>query len=250
MPPQRPSCRTEERTDVTVKWLLSRLRAVPWWGWALGIAYFILQYGMYRLGAWLSVVIGTVSYAFECKIPLIDDLIPIVPVFSLPYLFSYVFWIFGPIAVSLTKKRNFVNYITGLSLAYVIGFLFFVFLPTYMDRVKEGLMEFSGGSGPFDRLLAVIYAADGSERAFNLFPSYHCLISLYCYLGVRKQPEISRGFRIYSLIMTVLICLSTVLTKQHYIIDIAGGLAISVLCYLLIGRLDPGRKYDLSQEDR
>ena len=49
--------------------------------------------------------------------------------------------------------------------------------------------------------------------AFNLFPSYHCLISTYCYLGVRKQPEISRGFRIYSLVMAALIGLSTLLTK-------------------------------------
>lgn len=233
-----------------MRWFLGRLKAVPWWGWVLGFVYFALQYGMYRLGAWLSVVIGTVSYAFECKIVPIDDLIPLIPVFSVIYLYSYFFWICGPIAASLTKKRNFVNYITGLSLAYVIGFLFFVFLPTYMDRVKEGLMAFDSGSGLFKKLLSVIYAADGSEKAFNLFPSYHCLISLYCYLGVRKQPEISRGFRIYSLVMTILICLSTVFTKQHYIIDTVGGLGIAILCDLLIRRLDPGRKYDASLPSR
>ncbi|MBR6950342.1 MAG: phosphatase PAP2 family protein [Oscillospiraceae bacterium] len=231
-----------------MKQFIKKIRSVPWWGWVLGVVYFCLQYGIYRLGAWLSTVTGTVAWAFECKIPPIDDLIPIVPAFSVIYLYSYVFWIFGPIAASLTKKRNFVNYITGLSLAYVVGFLFFVFLPTYMDRVKEGLMAFDGSSGLFHRLLAMIYAADGSERAFNLFPSYHCLISLYCYLGVRKQPEISLGFRIYSLVMTVLICLSTVLTKQHYIIDVAGGLAIALLCWRLMGRLDPGRKYAVDSE--
>ena len=221
-----------------------QVRAVPRWGWAFGFVYFGLQYGMYRLGDWLSRVLGTIERAFPCKIPALDDLIPVVPVFAAIYLFSYVFWICGPIAVSLTKRRNFVNYIVGLSLAYLIGFLFFVFMPTYMDRAAEGLMAYTGQTGFFERLLETIYAADGSQYGFNLFPSYHCLISAYCYLGVRKQPEISKGFRAYSLVMAILISLSTVLTKQHYVVDIPGGWIIAVGCYLLMNRLDPGRRWE------
>ena len=217
-----------------------QIRRVPWWGIAAGIGYFALQYGMYRLGDLLSKVSGRKEHAFECKIPAIDDRIPIVPVWSVIYLYSYIFWIMGPMAVSLTKKKNFINYICGLSLSYVIGFLFFVFMPTYMDRTKEGLMEAAEQPGPFNRLLKVIYAADGSEKAFNLFPSYHCLISTYCYLGVRHQPEISAGFKAYSLLTAVLISLSTVLTKQHYIIDVPGGVAIAVGSYALMNKLDPG----------
>lgn len=220
-----------------------KIKSIPRWGWIVGFVHFGLQYGMYRLGDWISRLTGTIERAFPPKIPF-DDLIPIIPVFAVIYLFSYVFWICGPIAVSLTKKRNFVNYIVGLSLAYLIGFLFFVFLPTCMDRSREGLMEVASRPGLFNWLLSIIYGADGSGMAFNLFPSYHCLISLYCYLGVRKQPEISKGFRIYSLIMTVLICLSTVFTKQHYVLDIAGGLGISLLCYWLVGIWDPGKKYE------
>lgn len=222
---------------------IEQIKKIPWWGWVLGFVYFGLQYGMYRLGDFLSRVLGTISGAICPKIPVIDDLIPIIPVFAVIYLFSYVFWICGPIAASLTKKRNFINYIVGLSAAYVMGFLFFVFAPTYMDRASEGLMEQAMKPGFFNGLLATIYAADGSNLAFNLFPSYHCLISLYCYLGVRKQPEISRGFRAYSLIMAILICFSTVFTKQHYFIDIVGGLGISIICYNIINRIDPGKKY-------
>ena len=229
--------------DAMVSKAMETIKRIPWWGWVFGFVYFGLQYGMYRLGDLLSRVFGTISGAICPKIPMIDDLIPIIPVFAVIYLFSYVFWICGPIAVSLTKKRNFINYITGLSLAYIIGFLFFVFVPTYMDRAAEGLMEQASKPGLFNGLLATIYAADGSNLAFNLFPSYHCLISLYCYLGVRRQPEVSRGFRAYSLIMAILICLSTVFTKQHYFIDIVGGLGISVICYLIVNRIDPGRKY-------
>ena len=222
--------------------VIKRIRSIPWWGWAAGVFYFGLQYGMYRLGAFLSNVLGTVSYAIDCKIPVLDDMFPVVPAFAVIYVFSYIFWICAPIAVSLTGKKHFINYIAGLTLAYIIGFLFFVFLPTYMDRVEENLMEIASRPGFFNGLLATIYEADGSSLAYNLFPSYHCLISIYAYLGVRKRPEISFGFRAYSLIMAALICLSTMLTKQHYIIDFFGGAAISIICYNLMIKLDPGKE--------
>ena len=221
---------------------LKKIKAVPWWGWVFGIVLFILNFVFYRFGAYLSRVLGTVSYAFECKIPAIDDLTPLIPIFVLPYVYSYIFWICGPVAVSLTKKRNFINYLCGFMLAYIVGFIIFVFCPTYMDRVKEGLMAVAERPGIFNQLLAGVYAADGGEMAFNLFPSYHCLISVYCYLGVRKQPEISRGFKLYSLIMAILICASTQFTKQHYILDVVGGVGIAVVCYILMNKLDPGKK--------
>lgn len=223
---------------------MQTLKKIPKWGWLVGLLYFVLQYSMYRLADFLSRVTGTINWAFCPKIPAIDDAIPLLAPFVVIYIFSYVFWICGPIAVSLTSRRNFTNYIIGLSCAYVVGFLIFLFAPTFMDRGAEGLMEAAAGPGLFNKLLSVVYSSDGSQLAFNLFPSYHCLISLYCYLGVRRQPEISRGFRIYSLIMTVLICMSTVFTKQHYAIDIVGGLSISLLCYFVVGKLDPGKKLE------
>lgn len=219
-----------------------KIKAIPWWGWTLGFVYFGLQYGMYRLGDFLSAVIGTKANAWCPKIPFIDDMFGVVPIFVVIYVFSYIFWICGPIAVSLTKKSNFINYIIGLSAAYIIGFCIFVFFPSYMDRTAEGLMNVSTGDGIFGSMLSTVYASDGSAIAFNLFPSYHCLISLYCYLGVHKQPEISKGFRTYSAIMVVLICMSTLFTKQHYILDMVGGLSISIICYLAVKKINPGER--------
>lgn len=222
--------------------LKNLLRSIPRWGYATGVAYIALSYAMYRMGNYLSIVTGSAAHAHEVKIPVIDDMIPLVPVFVIPYILSYVFWIMGPIAVSQTRKRNFVNYIFGLTMAYVIGFLFFWISPTYMDRASEGVLSVAAQPGLTHRLLGFIYAADGNRYGFNLFPSYHCLISIYCWLGVRNQPEISKGFQAYSLIMAVLICMSTVLTKQHYIIDVVGGVGISLLCYILMNKLDPGSR--------
>ena len=67
--------------------------------------------------------------------------------------------------------------------------------------------------------------------------------SLYCYLGIRGRAEIPAGFRVYSLVITALICLSTLFTKQHYVMDVAGGLLVAAGCYALSQRLDPARHF-------
>ena len=222
--------------------LKQRLGEVPRYGWVLGVFYLAFQYGLYLLADLLSHVLGTIDHAFVPKIPVLDDMIPVVPAFIVIYLFSYVFWVFGPIIASLTEKRNFLNYMIGLTAAYLIGFLIFVFAPTYMDRTAEGLTEIAAQPGIFQQWMAIVHAADGGNLAFNLFPSYHCLSSLYCYLGIRKREEVSRGIRVYSVIMTILICCSTVLTKQHYLPDVAGGLGIALVCYLIVQKVDPAGK--------
>ena len=227
-----------------MKQFIDKVKRIPWWGYFAGIGFFALQRLMYRLGDFISRITGTIDHAFACKIPFIDDMIPVVPVFIVIYVYSFIFWICGPIAVSITRKKNFVNFCVYMLLAYFVGFLFFAFVPTYMDRVAEGLMKVGENKDIFSKLLFTIYQADGGEMAFNLMPSYHCLISACCYFGVRKQEEISRGFQNYSLIMTVLICISTLFTKQHYIIDVVLGLLIAWLCYVLVEKLDPGRKFE------
>ena len=226
-----------------MKHLLRQLRAIPRWGWVFGIGLILFQYSFYLTGSFLSGALGTAAHALVCKIPAIDDRIPLLPVFVLVYVYSYPFWICGAAAVSLTGKRNFVNFLCGITLAYLIGFLFFVFLPTRMDRTAEGLLEGARKADPWVGLLRLVYAADGSTVGFNLFPSFHCLSSAFCWLGVRGRPEISRGFRLYSLVMALLISASTVLTKQHYFIDIPGGWALALLCWLLMQRLDPGSRW-------
>ena len=229
--------------------LFKKIKMVPWWGWVSGIVFFILQRLFYDFGFYLSKSLGTISRAFECKIPVIDDLIPVIPVFTVIYLFSYIFWIMAPIVASLTEKNNYVNYLIGLFMAYLIGLLFFIFVPTYMDRVKEGLLVIVDKPGIFNLMLKTVYENDGKEIAYNLLPSYHCLISAYCYLGIRNREEISKGFRVYSLVMAILVCLSTIFTKQHYIIDVISGVGISLVCYIITTKLNIADKL-LNREKR
>lgn len=222
------------------------IRKLPLWGIISGPVILALQYGIYLLGELISHLTGTDQWAFACKIPALDDRIPLVPAFILIYVLSFIFWIGDYIIISLTGKRNYINFLYVLVVCYAICFLCFVFMPTYIDRVAEGGIATSLQPGLINWILAFIYRFDGWETGRNLLPSLHCLASVVCYLFVRKRPEITRGFRVYTFIGAILICLSTVFTKQHYIIDVFAGVALAIISYCLISRLDPGRKYEMA----
>lgn len=206
----------------------------------IGVAYVLLQGILYGLALFLSRLIGTSSLAFCPKIPIIDDVFPVIPVFILIYLASFAFWSIGIAAVSFTGRKRFINYLIGLTLANYLTFLILLALPTYMDRAAEGLTQYASRPDILSRILTFVYRIDGSEYGHNLLPSYHCMTSVYCYLGVRKRPEIHRGYRIFTLIMSLLVCLSTLFTKQHYIIDSVSGICVAILSYAVVFTADPG----------
>ena len=90
----------------------------------------------------------------------------------------------------------------------------------------------------WDQALRFVYSIDQSA---NLFPSIHCLVSWFCYIGIRHQKKIPVWYQRFSLVFAILVCISTQVTKQHYIIDVFGGIILSEVCYLI------GRKTNLYQ---
>lgn len=215
-----------------MKMFLKKVKSVPLYGWAAGVFFLVFEYGLYLLANWIANTTGTINWSFAPKIPVIDDNIPFVGFFVVFYIYSYFFWICGPASVSLTGKENFRKFCFALVASFLAGFVFFVFMPTCMDRVAENIYTYAETTpGVIGWLLRFAYYNDGGTVAYNLFPSYHCLISACCYLGVRKRPEISKGYKIYVFVMTVLICMSTVFIKQHYFMDIVGGLAVPAVCF-------------------
>ena len=231
-----------------MKSIVSFFRSIPLYGWLLGGGHLLGGYALYLLADPLRRALGTDRWAFIPKLPVLDDLTPLIPVFVVIYIFSYVFWVCGTAAVSLTGKQHYINYLWGLLASLLVGFLFFVFAPTYIDRVAEGAMAEVQKPGLFRWMLGFIYRSDGGNLGYNLFPSLHCQSSLYCYLGVRKRPEIPGWFRRYTLVMVVLICLSTLFTRQHYCMDVVSGLAVAAICYALAQKLDPGRHFTKNKE--
>lgn len=207
----------------------------------IGIVYLILQHAFYLLGHYFATWIG-----FEPFFPKIslDYLIPIVNIFIIPYVWAYAFWAIQPMVVSNCEKQHFADYMAANLIACVAGTLALAFFPTYMDRVEEGLYLVSENPTFFEKLRLFWYSLDGSRMAYNLLPSFHCINSTLCYLGVAKRKEIPLWFRIYSLITAILIFAATVFVKQHYILDVITGIPLGIIAFVLAKKFHLGRIFN------
>lgn len=208
--------------------LISRLKQIPWWGYVAGLVSVGVQSLFYYLSNLITNALGTTAISTKT---IIDNYIPLIPVFAIVYVYSFIFWVTTPAVVTLAGKQQFKKFAIGQLIAYFVGFVIFTCMPTFMNRADEGILEYAENG---HWLLKIIYSVDGGEYAFNLLPSYHCLTSVYCYLGVRKQKGISKWYKIYALTLAILICMATVFIKQHYFLDLVVGVGISILTYIAV----------------
>jgi membrane-associated phospholipid phosphatase len=74
----------------------------------------------------------------------------------------------------------------------------------------------------------------GMDAPYNLLPSLHAALMLI--LADVYLQHTRNGLRVAIFIWFALIALSPVLTYQHHLIDIAGGLALGLLCFLLFSQ--------------
>lgn len=213
---------------------------VKLYGVIIGLVSLALQHGIYLFAHGVATLIGIPP--FLPKIDVIDNAFIVTPIFIVPYVWAYAYWAMGPMAVSKCSASHFKNFMAAYLFSCVVGAIILIFAPTYMDRVAEGLYE--TGDGFFDKLMQFWYSLDGSEMAYNLLPSFHCINSTICYLGVMGRKEIPLWYRIYSLVLTLLIFLATMFVKQHYILDVISGALIAVVVYFICIRVNAGRIFD------
>ena len=127
-----------------------------------------------------------------------------------------------------SEQKPLLSVCTGGSYVESDMWLFFLVVPT--TNVRPHLQS----TDIFAFLLKMVYVTDAPTR---LFPSIHCLVSWFCYIGLRGQKSIPKWYQTVSLIFAILVCVSTQVTKQHYVIDVLGGIAIAEFCYWISGKI-------------
>lgn len=152
-----------------------------------------------------------------------DDRIPFVPFFVFPYFawFLLVAGVFLWLVFDRSQGRRIDRHTTAIVLAMAVSALIFLVFPTHVPRP-----ELTGGDLP-TRLVRVIYAAD---EPYNCFPSLHVAIALINGLALFRYGPHRIWFRLSVTLLVILIILSTILIRQHYLPDLAGGLALALIC--------------------
>ena len=75
------------------------------------------------------------------------------------------------------------------------------------------------------------------DKPANLLPSIHCMNSWFCYIAVRGRKDIPCWYRIFSFVFAWLIALSTVLIRQHVVVDIAAGFLLAEAMWQFYGKM-------------
>ena len=163
---------------------------------------------------------------YDLSLP-IDAAVPFLPWTVSIYFFGcFIFWFFLYRRVAALPRQTADRFFCANLLGKIICIFFFVFLPTGITRPE--LTE----PGFWNLFLRLVYRLDDP---YNLFPSLHCFIAWLCWTGIRGNRQVSALWRVSALLMGIIVCISTLTTRQHVILDVAGGILLSELCWLLAG---------------
>jgi membrane-associated phospholipid phosphatase len=152
------------------------------------------------------------------------DRLPLLPAFTSVYLGVHVFSMIPYCA--LPESRLLRRYLLGNMLIILVSAIAWVTLPVRLDRPP---FDFDApGFGTW--LLRGVYRWDPTT---NCFPSAHCAIAIYSAIALRFA---STRLFVWGAFSAALICLSTILTKQHYVADVAGGAVLAALAAWAVKR--------------
>ena len=136
------------------------------------------------------------------------------------YLSEYPFMVLALWLGTDDRERSRLFY--AFILAATIGLAIFILWPTAVAR------ESPGSDGVTGLLWRWLYSVDTPA---NALPSLH--VANTC-LAAACLRRCGGAWRMIAPVWTVLIVLSTLTTKQHYAIDIAGGIALAAVCFVVV----------------
>lgn len=145
----------------------------------------------------------------------VDRLVPFLPWTVLIYLGCFPWW--ALVYLHMARQKTAYRFFCADFLAKGVCFLCFILLPTTNLRPEVV------GTALWDYLLRLVYAVDAPT---NLFPSIHCMVSWLCWIGLRGEasPALVRNG---SLLLAIAVCISTLCTRQHVLLDVAAGILLA-----------------------
>ena len=165
----------------------------------------------------------------------LDDYIPFLDFFVIPYVMWYPFLLVAGLGLMFRDIPGLKRYVWFMIAGFGFSMLFCIAFPNGQDLRPASFAH----ENFFTWLLGRVYAADTNT---NVLPSMHVIGCTAACIGVFRSPPLRR-WRLPILVAAILICLSTLYTKQHYIPDVFGGVAIPVVVYMIVEKANPGKRW-------
>ncbi len=152
----------------------------------------------------------------------LDDLIPFLPIFALPYFSAYVLG--NGAYLFLREDANFTRILLGYLLIYLLSNISYLLLPTRVER-REQLTPDTASTHILARFQHL-------SKPFNNFPSMHVSYCLFSARVFATYADNKWGGVL--LAWAGLVALSTLFTKQHHLLDVAAGALLATLAYWVV----------------
>jgi membrane-associated phospholipid phosphatase len=156
-------------------------------------------------------------YYFKTKF---DSRIPLIPITVWLYIafFPYIF----STTIILWNSPLFNQYMVSSIIAGLFGIIIWYLFPNGVIRPKIPIIKSLS-----QKILTKIYHHDHDTNGFPSSHVYNTLITTY-FLTLQYQ-----NLKYPLWLLATAITISTVTTKQHYIVDILGGILVTILAILI-----------------
>lgn len=156
----------------------------------------------------------------------IDTKIPFNIWFMIPYCLWYILIFIVPYFLYKKDKDNFIRYIYSYIICTLIANIIFIVYPTTVARPEitgKGILEF---------ITSFIFKIDNPPM--NCFPSLHCAMSMLFILFILEIKNVKKNVKITITLISILIMISTLYTKQHVFIDLISGVILAIITYIIV----------------
>ncbi len=190
-------------------------------GWILSYLFFYM--------AWFAYLEHTVTRRFHVVHMALDDYIPFVEVFIVPYLLWFGYVALAMVYLFFTNAQDFYK----LCIFLFVGMTVFLLISTFYPNGHYLRPRVFERDNIFITLVKGLYIVDTPT---NLFPSIHVYNSIGVHLSVihseqlREKKWIRRG----SFVLMILIVASTMFLKQHSVFDVITGCITALVMYTLV----------------
>ncbi len=177
---------------------------------------------------WLEHVVTTKYTVIHLTL---DDYIPFCEIFVIPY-FLWFAYIFLAVAYFFFKDRSEFYRITAfLFIGMTICLITYTIWPNGHDLRPN--LDTLGRSNIFTKIMGWLYSTD---TCTNVCPSIHAFNSIGACIAIYRSRHLKEKhiLRIGTLVLTILICMSTVFLKQHSIFDVACACLLSLIMYVIV----------------
>lgn len=165
----------------------------------------------------------------EIRLAIIDDCIPFVEAFIVPYLLWFPYIAVTFCLFFFKDKREYLQYMGFL----YIGMTIFIFVSFVFPNGLKLRPETMPRDNIFTRQIALLYSTDTPT---NVIPSIHVYNSIAAAVAAVRSERVfcKRYQKVFCILFSLTIILSTMFIKQHSVIDVTAAILLCLPVYLLI----------------